>query len=65
MLKLPLTSVLLPSLLLANDGLLVMPLVIVAVVVSYLVTIRLTPSPVAAPAPAGPVTIPAEEPVSA
>jgi hypothetical protein len=43
MLGLPLTSVLLATLLLAADGAQVMPLVIVAVVVAYVVTARLTP----------------------
>ena len=52
MLKLPLTSVLLATLLLGADGLRVMPLVIVAVVVSYVVTARLTPAPAPAPEPA-------------
>jgi H+/Cl- antiporter ClcA len=45
MLRLPLTSVLLATLLLASDGLAAMPLVIVAVVVAYVVTARLTPLP--------------------
>jgi H+/Cl- antiporter ClcA len=60
MLRLPLTSVLLATLLLSSDGLEVMPLAIVAVVVAYVVSARLTPSPApprpaeAAP-PAGPV----------
>jgi H+/Cl- antiporter ClcA len=49
MLSLPLTSVLLATLLLSSDGLQVMPLAIVAVVVSYVVTARLTPAPAAAP----------------
>ena len=40
MLRLPLTSVLLATLLLASDGVRVMPLAIVAVVVSYVVTAR-------------------------
>jgi H+/Cl- antiporter ClcA len=44
MLTLPLTSTLLATLLLAQDGLNVMPLVIVAVVVAYVVTARLTPA---------------------
>jgi H+/Cl- antiporter ClcA len=48
MLRLPLTSVLLATLLLFSDGLEVMPLVIVAVVVSHVVMARLTPVPVAA-----------------
>jgi H+/Cl- antiporter ClcA len=45
MLNLPLTSTLLATLLLGIDGLNVMPLVIVAVVVAYVVTARLTPAP--------------------
>jgi hypothetical protein len=45
MLNLPLTSVLLATLLLSADGLAVMPLVIVAVVVAYVVTARLAPAP--------------------
>ncbi len=44
MLGLPLTSVLLVSLFLENDALELMPLVIVAVVVSYVTSARLTPS---------------------
>ncbi len=42
MLRLPLTSVLLPTLLLASDGLIVMPLVIVAVVVAFVAVTRIT-----------------------
>ncbi|HET7519615.1 MAG TPA: chloride channel protein, partial [Actinomycetes bacterium] len=45
LLRLPLTSVLLATLLLAEDGLAVMPLVIVAVAVAYVVSARLTPGP--------------------
>ena len=45
MLRLPLTSVLLATLLLAQDGVAVMPVVIVAVVVSYMTTIWLAPAP--------------------
>ena len=45
MLRLPLTSVLLATVLLAQDGLAVMPVVIVAVVVSYMTTIWLSPPP--------------------
>ena len=45
MLKLPLVSVLLPSLFLQSDGLSLMPLVIVAVVVSYVASARLAPAP--------------------
>ncbi|MFJ3175350.1 chloride channel protein [Streptomyces roseus] len=47
MLKLPMTSVLLASLLLGAEGLDVMPLVIVAVVVSYVATLRLARGPAA------------------
>ena len=62
MLTLPLTS----TLLLAADGLAVMPLVIVAVVVAYVVTAHLTPAPapaeqtppVPAPAVAPPHVVP-------
>ena len=58
MLRLPLTSVLLATLLLGSDGVAVMPLVIVAVVVAYVTSARLTPDPAApsaavAPRPAG------------
>ena len=59
MLRLPLTSVLLATLLLFSDGLAVMPLVVVAVVVAYLAGLHLAPAswplPGAAPAPASPV----------
>jgi H+/Cl- antiporter ClcA len=44
MLKLPLTSVLLASLLVAHDGYSAMPLVIVAVTVTYVVSARLEPA---------------------
>jgi Voltage gated chloride channel len=61
MLRLPLTSVLLATLLLASDGLAVMPLVIVAVAVAYVASARLTPAP-----PPAPTAAPAdEEPVQA
>jgi len=43
MLRLPLTSVLLATLLLFSSGLAVMPLVIVAVVVAYVASARLIP----------------------
>ena len=46
MLTLPLTSTLLATLLLGSDGLQVMPVVIVAVVIAYVVTARLTPAAV-------------------
>ncbi len=45
MLTLPLTSVLLATLLLYSDGVRVMPLVIVAVVVAYVIGARLAPKP--------------------
>ena len=50
MLRLPLTSVLLATLLLSSDGLQVMPLAIVAVAVAYVASARLTPSPAPAAA---------------
>ena len=49
MLRLPLTSVLLPSLLLASEAVPLMPLVIVAVVVAHVASAHLTPSPAAKP----------------
>jgi H+/Cl- antiporter ClcA len=52
MLRLPLTSVLLATVLLSSDGLQVTPLVIVAVVVAYVASARLTPSPQAKTPPA-------------
>ena len=45
MLRLPMTSVLLPAALLASDALAVTPLAIVAVVVAYVVSARLAPEP--------------------
>jgi H+/Cl- antiporter ClcA len=52
-LKMPMTSVLLPVLLFAQDAVPLMPLVIVAVVVAYVIAVRINPSPsAAAPAPA-------------
>lgn len=45
MLRLPMTSVLLATLLLGSPGLTVMPLVIVSVVVAYVVSLRLVPEP--------------------
>jgi len=68
MLGLPLTLVLLATLLLASDGIAVMPLVIVAVVVAYVLTARLAPrsAPAAGPAsgsaPSGGETEPAAPP---
>ena len=52
MLTLPLTSVLLATLLLYSDGIRVMPLVIVAEVVAYVIGARLAPKP--APAESAP-----------
>ncbi len=74
MLRLPLTSVLLATVLLAQDGLTAAPVVIVAVVVSYMTTIWIGPSQTAVvppadgaaepvPPAAGPVPSPAD-PVS-
>ena len=45
MLGLPLTSVLLATVLLSSDGIAVTPLVIVAVVVAYVSAARLAPAP--------------------
>jgi H+/Cl- antiporter ClcA len=61
MLRLPLTSVLLATLLLASDGLAVMPLVIVAVVVAYVASARLAPTPAPA-AHSGDTAAPPETP---
>jgi chloride channel protein, CIC family len=57
MLRLPLTSVLLATLLLGADGLAVTPLVIVAVVVAHVVAARFTRAPAAEPSPAAAVTV--------
>jgi H+/Cl- antiporter ClcA len=72
MLRLPLTSVLLATLLLGKDGLDVMPLVIVAVVVAYVVSARLTPAPAKESEPGAPpagapavTTTPGEAPAAA
>jgi hypothetical protein len=55
MLGLPLTSVLLATILLFSDGLRVMPLVIVAVVVAYVTAARIEPAtPAEGPAQASP-----------
>ncbi|KPH99895.1 Cl- channel voltage-gated family protein [Actinobacteria bacterium OV450] len=54
MLKLPMTSVMLASLLLGTEGLIVMPLVIVAVVVAYVGTLRLARLPAGPPPPETP-----------
>jgi hypothetical protein len=45
MLRLPLTSVLVATLVLGSDGLAAMPLVIVAVTVSFVASVRLAPRP--------------------
>jgi H+/Cl- antiporter ClcA len=50
-LKLPMTAVLLPSLLFISDALALMPVVIVAVVVAYVTAVWISPSPAPAPAP--------------
>jgi hypothetical protein len=63
MLTLPLTSVLLATLLLGADGVQSMPVVIVTVVIAYVVAARLTPLPEPA-RPTGsatPAATPAEE----
>jgi H+/Cl- antiporter ClcA len=66
MLKLPLSSVLLATLLLASDGLIVMPLVIVAVVVAYVASTRFTlAAGQAVPVPAASTTTPTEAPAHA
>jgi H+/Cl- antiporter ClcA len=64
MLRLPLTSVLLATLLLFSDGLAVMPLVIVAVVVAYVVSARFLPAPAPAPT-AAPAPAPSSPPAPA
>jgi len=68
MLRLPMTSVLLATLFLGSTGLTVIPLVIVGVVVSYVITLRLPdPGPhvsASAPEPA-PVPHPAPAPAPA
>jgi hypothetical protein len=48
MLRLPMTSVLLATLLLLSSGLTAMPLVIISVAVAYVASERITPSPAAA-----------------
>jgi H+/Cl- antiporter ClcA len=64
MLRLPLTSVLLATLLMLSDGLAVMPLVIVAVVIAYVLSSWLEPSPAAqAPPAAQPAGAAATQPV--
>jgi H+/Cl- antiporter ClcA len=51
-LKLPMTAVLLPSLLFISDALELMPVVIVGVIVSYVTAVWISPSPASTPAPA-------------
>jgi H+/Cl- antiporter ClcA len=58
-LKMPLTAVLLPSLLFASDAVDLMPIVIVAVVVSFVVAVRINPNPQPKDAPATPAPAPA------
>jgi hypothetical protein len=65
MLRLPLTSVLIATLLLLSDGLAVMPLVIVAVAVAYVASARLTTKPVPSGASVQASPAPAEEAVPA
>jgi H+/Cl- antiporter ClcA len=64
-LRLPLTSVLLATVLLGSDGLATMPLVVITVVVAYVVAVRITPaapavepSPPSQPAPDAPTAAP-------
>jgi H+/Cl- antiporter ClcA len=64
MLRLPMTSVLLATLMLSSDGLAVMPLAIVAVVVAYVTSARLMPAPVTGPGPAPGRPRPAARPAS-
>jgi H+/Cl- antiporter ClcA len=66
MLRLPMTSVLLTTLFLGSDGITVLPLVIVGVVVSFVLTIWLAGPPVAPKAHAATQTAPksASEPVA-
>jgi hypothetical protein len=51
MLGLPLTSVLITAIILQSDGVALVPLIIVAVVVAYVASKRLTPEPVVATSP--------------
>ena len=45
MLKLPMTSALFPTILLGSEGAQVVPVVVIAVVVAYVISIRLAPAP--------------------
>jgi len=60
-LKMPMTAVLLPSLLFLSDAVTLMPLVIVAVVVSYVIAVWIKPSP---PPQDSPANAPAPAPAS-
>jgi H+/Cl- antiporter ClcA len=62
MLGLPLSAVLLATLLLGSDGLDVTPLVIIAVAIAYVITERLAPSPAASAAPGAPAAAPEPAP---
>jgi chloride channel protein, CIC family len=59
-LRMPMTAVLLPSLLFLSDAVHLMPVVIVAVVVSYVIAVRIAPAPPPGDASAGsPTAVPA------
>jgi H+/Cl- antiporter ClcA len=58
-LKMPMTAVLLPSLLFLSDAVALMPVVIVAVVVSYVVAIWIKPAPAPDAAVGSPAPVPA------
>jgi H+/Cl- antiporter ClcA len=62
MLGLPLSAVLLATLLLGSDGIDVTPLVIIAVAIAYVATERLTPAPAAPTAPTAPAPAQATAP---
>jgi H+/Cl- antiporter ClcA len=62
MLGLPLSAVLLATLLLESDGIDVTPLVIIAVAIAYVATERLTPAPAVPTAPAAPAPAQATAP---
>jgi H+/Cl- antiporter ClcA len=62
MLGLPLSAVLLATLLLESNGLDVTPLVIIAVAIAYVVAERLSPSPAAPATPVAPASAQATEP---
>jgi H+/Cl- antiporter ClcA len=65
MLRLPLTSVLIPTLLLLSDEVAVMPLVIVAVAVAYVASSRFTATPRSSGPTAAPRAAPAEDAIPA